>query len=266
MAGINLVCGIIATHGEATNSRSCDGFKEQWLKVIEKNKKINNVEFYFLYCSPDVKEVTIKGMDFIVPGEESVANIIIKTVYFFKYVLENKKECSHVLRTNLSSFYNFPLLLEKLESLPKSKLVLGSKGGGNAGRPSFPSGSGTVYSIDVITKIGEYYKDGMKDVTRKGRRGEDLVIRMDDMIMGALLAKYKIGITHLPYVNLQRLCKFMSHIKDFVDEKKIKSSPTRNVSFRPWFTNMIKNENKIHYRCSNPDFEFIFEKLMERYY
>ena len=262
MTGINLVCGIIATHKERTNSRSCDSFKEQWLKVIEKNKKINHVEFYFLYCSPGVKEVTINGMDFIVPGEESVANIILKTVYFFKYVLENKKECSHVLRTNLSSFYNFPLLLEKLESLPKSKLVLGSKGGGRAGRPFFPSGCGTVYSIDVIALIGEYYKDGMKDVTRN----KGIVLRMDDMIIGGLLRKYKIEITHLPYVDLQRLCKFMSHIKDFVDEKKIKSSPTRNVSFRPWFTNMIKNENKIHYRCSNPDFEFIFEKLIERYY
>ena len=45
--------------------------------------------------------------------------------------------------------------------------------------------------------------------------------------------------------------------------RKSSSIRPRDKNLEPQY---IKSENKIHYRCSNPDFEFIFEKLIERYY
>ena len=34
---IKLICGIIATRKSNTNGKSCEDFKKEWLKLIEKN-------------------------------------------------------------------------------------------------------------------------------------------------------------------------------------------------------------------------------------
>ena len=257
---IKLICGIIATRESNTNSRNCEDFKKEWIKVIEKNNKLNNIEFFFLYSSPDVDSITIDGMDFIVPGHENKKTILYKTIDFFKYVIKKIPGCTHVLRTNLSSFYNFPLLLSKLRDLNKKEIVLGSKERAN-GFADFPSGCGTTYSIDVIHRICEYFNDETKDVLRKGR-----AIQHDDIAIGEILHKLNIKIINLDYVNLQRLSKDLAHIKDFIDGVKLKADSKRIVSFKPWFIEKIKNENLIHYRCSNPEFKFIFKNLIEKYY
>lgn len=257
---IKLICGIIATRESNTNSRNCEDFKKEWIKVIEKNNKLNNIEFFFLYSSPDVDSITIDGMDFTVPGHESKKTILYKTIDFFKYVIKKIPGCTHVLRTNLSSFYNFPLLLSKLRDLNKKEIVFGSKERAN-GFCDFPSGCGTTYSIDVIHRICEYFKDETKDVLRKGR-----AIQHDDIAIGEILHKLNIKIINLDYVNLQRLSKDLAHIKDFIDGVKLKADSKRIVSFKPWFIEKIKNENLIHYRCSNPEFKFIFKNLIEKYY
>ena len=44
----------------------------------KRNSKLNDVEFYFLYSSPDVDNITVDGYDFIVPGVESKKKIIRK--------------------------------------------------------------------------------------------------------------------------------------------------------------------------------------------
>lgn len=257
---VKLICGIIATRESNTNSRSCDDFKKEWLKVIEKNNKLNNIEFFFIYSCPNVDSITIDGMDFIVPGNESKKTILYKTIQFFKYIVKEFPECTHVLRTNLSSFYNFPLLLTTLRDLNKKEIVFGSKERYN-GYADFPSGCGTTYSIDVIHGICEYFKGETKDVLRKGK-----AIEHDDLAIGEILRKLKIKIINLDYVNLQRLSKDLAHIKDFIDGVKLKADNKRTVSFKPWFIEKIKNENKIHYRCSNPEFKFIFKNLIEKYY
>ena len=257
---IKLICGIIATRESNTNSRSCEDFKNEWIKVIEKNNKLNNIEFFFLYSSPDVDSITIDGMDFIVPGDENKKTILYKTIDFFKYIIKKIPGCTHVMRTNLSSFYNFPLLLSKLRDLNKKEIVLGSKERAN-GFADFPSGCGTTYSIDVIHRICEYFNDETKDVLRKGR-----AIQHDDIAIGEILHKLNIKIINLDYVNLQRLSKDLAHIKDFIDGVKLKADRKRIVSFKPWFIEKIKNENLVHYRCSNPEFKFIFKNLIEKYY
>ena len=160
----------------------------------------------------------------------------------------------------LSSFYNFPLLLSTLRDLNKKEIVLGSKERSN-GYADFPSGCGTTYSIDVIHGICEHFKGETKDVLRKGK-----AIEHDDLAIGEILRKLKIKIINLDYVNLQRLSKDLAYIKDFIDGVKLKADNKRTVSFKPWFIEKIKNENKIHYRCSNPEFKFIFEKLIKKYY
>jgi septum formation topological specificity factor MinE len=259
MSNIKLICGIIATRQDNTNSRSCEEFKKEWLKVIEKNNKINDIEFYFLYCDPDLDDISINKLDFTVPGKETKSNIIKKTVCFFKYICKERKDVTHVLRCNLSSFYNFPLLLDKLNTLKMSELVLSSKQ--SIRGICYPSGCGAVYSMDVIKKIGDYFQEDNYEVVRQGRR-----IESDDVLVGVLLERFKIGIIHLSYINFQRLSREMSHIKDFVDGVKIKPSEKRKTEFKPWLDTLLKEKDRIHYRCSNPEFQYIFTKLIEKYY
>lgn len=257
MTNPKLVCGIIATRGVNTRKKPCDDFKKHWLKIVEKNSKLNDVEFYFLYSSPEVDKITIDGYDFIVPGTESKKNIIRKTVAFFKYIIENKKGCTHVLRTNLSSFYNIPALLDKLQEVKTTDLVFAQLE--NCLGTPFPSGCGAVYSIDVIEKFCVHFKDGVKDIY-KGHR------IYDDVIIGEILNKKKIRITNNSYINLHAKSKLLENVREFADKNKLKENPENIMDFKPWLVDFLKEKNHIHYRCSNPEFEYIFLKLFEKYY
>jgi len=82
--------------------------------------------------------------------------LIYKTLQGFKYCLENT-ECEYILRTNLSSYFNIPLLQKYCESLPDTLLYAGpmeSYGltlpNGISGMLYFCSGSGYLLSRDLV--------------------------------------------------------------------------------------------------------------------
>jgi hypothetical protein len=110
--------------------------------------KINpNFDCFFLTAKSDIIEPYIENDTLYVPGIESlIPGIIEKTIqaiYFFK-----DSNYDYILRTNLSSVFNFNSLENILISSPRENFYFGVDIGGGAG-----SGAGIIMSKDVYTLL-----------------------------------------------------------------------------------------------------------------
>lgn len=88
-----------------------------------------------------------KGVDSLIPG------VFQKTIKAFNYCLDNFS-FDFILRTNLSSFYNYKLLEEKVSLLEKNGVVFGIELWSFNIR--FPSGAGFIMSHDVVKLCANY--------------------------------------------------------------------------------------------------------------
>ena len=79
-----------------------------------------------------------------------IPGVIEKTVRSLEYLLPRLKEFDFVIRTNLSSFYVFPQLLQFLETLPKKLCYAGPVAWETA---TLVSGCGIILSSDVAEYI-----------------------------------------------------------------------------------------------------------------
>ncbi len=98
----------------------------------------NEIENDFLL---DNDTLYFKGNESLFPG------IFNKTIKAFKYCVENY-DFDFIVRTNLSSFWNFKLLKRKCDSLSMTNTVCAIIG--NTGKTCFPSGAGFILSKDIV--------------------------------------------------------------------------------------------------------------------
>ena len=126
----------------------------------------------------------IEGNTFWLTGTESFSGILTKTLDSLEYFLKN--DYDFIVRTNLSSVWNFNLLLKHLKTLPRENVYNGFIGNHN-GIP-FVSGSGFIVSPDVAT------------ILLKNRKLAENSTELDDVTIGYIL--HKLGInTTLGYRN-----------------------------------------------------------------
>jgi len=112
-----------------------------------------------------------------------IPGVMKKTIGAFKYCLDNYS-FDFILRTNLSSFYNYKILEEKVALLEKNGVVFGVETW--AYNIKFPSGAGATMSRDVIELCANYnYKYAH--------------CYPDDVCLGEVLMKY-----NLPIVKTER--------------------------------------------------------------
>jgi len=102
-----------------------------------------SIDCYFIQYNPLVFFPTQTDDTLILRGQERYSTILAKTVDALAYFLP-RKPYTHVVRTNLSSVWDFKKLVEYLEGLPTTRLYGGipvEKGGA--------SGAGIILSRDV---------------------------------------------------------------------------------------------------------------------
>ena len=114
--------------------------RKVWLSYMNSNPQI---ECYFIQYRNGPQE--IEGNTFWLNGVESFEKIITKTLDSFNYFLKN--DYDFIVRTNLSSLWNFNVLLEHLETLPRKKVYNGFIGYFN--NFQFASGSGYIITSDI---------------------------------------------------------------------------------------------------------------------
>ena len=111
-----------------------------------------HVEAYFIRADPALKtQYKIKGDTIWSKTEEcQFPGILIKTVCSLKALSSRLHEFDAIIRTNLSSFFIFPRLLEFLQTLPKTGCYCGPETGPNS---QIASGTGIILSPDLAERL-----------------------------------------------------------------------------------------------------------------
>lgn len=105
----------------------------------------------FIEYSSSVTEITLHNDTLFLPGTESLIGMTRKTLDSLRYFLQDET-FTHVIRTNLSSMWHFPRLIEQLELLPANNLFAGFLG------HTFVSGAGMYFSRDVCVLLLDHYE------------------------------------------------------------------------------------------------------------
>lgn len=143
-------------------------FQKLWRSYMNYNPE--QVEVYFIKSDPnfadicEIKEDIIwsKGRESMIPG------ILNKTILSMEFLMPRiKTEFDYVLRTNLSSVWIFPKLLNFLETAPKKNFFSGA-----IIWDEIISGSGMIFSSD----LAEFIVKNKNQLFNNTRFNDDAVI------------------------------------------------------------------------------------------
>lgn len=105
-----------------------------------------NIDCYFIQYDPFVRVPTIQSNTLFLRGVERYGLITAKTLEALDYFLR-RKSYDYIVRTNLSSVWDFKNLLAFLEPKPRTGFYSGQLN--VAGSITFASGAGFILSQDV---------------------------------------------------------------------------------------------------------------------
>jgi hypothetical protein len=137
---------------------------DAWRPTYETHRRIwqecfdasPEVDGYFLYSDPALKDrYKIEPRRFTFRCEERLDTILHKTIKAIDKLLDGHE---YVIRTNISSLWDFPLLKRLLPTLPRKQLYTGNQISWN---PVFVTGSGMLLSRDAAKKIGAAKPKGL---------------------------------------------------------------------------------------------------------
>jgi len=119
--------------------------KKVWSSYMNSNPDIDS--YFIEYRNEDQ---ALEGNTLFLTGTESFTNIIKKTIDGIKYFMD-LKDYDFIVRTNLSSLWNFNVLMKYLETLRKEGTYNGILG--CQGKIPFISGAGIIFSRDVANTL-----------------------------------------------------------------------------------------------------------------
>ena len=115
-----------------------------------------NITCLFLEFHPE-KDRVIEDNTLYIKGSESYhPGLLEKTLAAFEYFADTL-EYDYIIRTNLSSLWNFPALLNHLNTLPKEGVYSGFIG--YYGKIQYISGSGFILSPDTLKLLVKHKND-----------------------------------------------------------------------------------------------------------
>jgi hypothetical protein len=158
-----------------------------------------HVEAYFLKGHPELEQPYLIVEDEIwsKTPENFVPGILNKTVLSMEAMLSRLDEFDYVLRTNLSSFYYFPKLLDLLTKLPPTSCYFGMVGNLNG---KFGSGAGFILSTD-LAKMLVAHKEELIDNTSYP----------DDVVIGHFFLHHDIGLIPAKRLDFPSYRAFTKH-------------------------------------------------------
>lgn len=137
-----ILCLIIDSTPHVCWQETYAAHRRIWQECLDRSPEVDG---YFLYSDPrQAPAHVIEGRRFTVRGDESHGTILKKTLKAIEVLLDDH---DYVIRTNISSLYDFALLLRRLD-LPKENLYTGHLVNGQ-----HVTGSGMIFSRDVAKKL-----------------------------------------------------------------------------------------------------------------
>lgn len=175
------------TESDLVYSFMKDAFRK-YGEPFRKNNPFCHFSYYFVEYSNEIQdEIVVTDDTILIKGNESVIpGIFIKTCNAIQYINEN---CNYdyLVRTNLSSLWNIPVLLEYLstQTIEATGTMMFS---------SFLSGTGIILSKDVAVKFIQHVKQN---------KYPSIILDNHDDVLISYFLKMFVSITSLPF---QRVC------------------------------------------------------------
>lgn len=152
-------------------------------RLIRDKAAVDGVVVYLVGYDPSLTTPRLHKGTLVFPGTDSlIPGVLLETLDAVEYIYHNKlpgHDAKHVLRTNLSSFWNFRGLLNWLAHKPTSNYVAAFIGVLKG--TEFPAGNGYVLSKDLWLWI----------LDNRGKLPQHII---DDVAVGQLLAKKSLRI------------------------------------------------------------------------
>jgi hypothetical protein len=225
----DLVILIIASH----NTEHEVIFTQYWKKYMN---LYPNVKSYFLYGNETINHDLYISEDSITYKckEDYVPGISLKTFAAFEFI-SKKLEYKYVLRTNLSSVFHIPRLLNYLNKAPSNDFICGRVSiiydknidFGNGERRiyydisqkflskkkiqinilSFIDGAGYIFSNDIVTKLLNIYKNDSSI--------HEILMLPDDIFSSLLLYIVKYKYLYTEYIKIE--IPFLEIVDGFIN-------------------------------------------------
>lgn len=155
---------------------------QTWKKYMH---KFSNIKFYFLHSRNDMDEVLFVDDDentiFYNSDETYIPGIFLKTIYSMNYC-HNNFNYDYLIRTNISTFFDFITLLKYLDNQPRNNFV-----GGTYGfyyDIKYINGTCIIISNNIVDKI---LKDIFKEDELEKKTISHIYHLPDDIIIAYLI-------------------------------------------------------------------------------
>ena len=156
------------------------------------------VDCYFLASSPLVFLPTLSSDTLTLRGVERYGTIYTKTIDALTYFL-SRRSYDYVVRTNLSSVWDFQALRTYVETAPRTRFYAGQTGVNSETGLAFASGAGILMSDDVARTLLANAAIGRS------------IRAFDDVAIAKALLASGIGPTPLPRVDFISLAHYEAH-------------------------------------------------------
>ena len=133
-----------------------NAFKKVWIENILSIKKNNdiNYEFYFVYGGCNSFKIVNNGSynDIFTTAPETIHGMLDKTLQIFEHLYCHNTS-GYVMRTNLSTLFNFNGLKKWFDNMPELNLFGGSYINGFSNKNTLISGVNMTISWDILGDI-----------------------------------------------------------------------------------------------------------------
>jgi hypothetical protein len=187
--------------------------RNKQLIQIQRDNFVNNysIDYYFItYDENLTEEFKLINDTLFIKGNENYMNILDKTIKALRYFI-NIKDYDFIIRTNISTAFNYKLLYNYLNEIPKNNIYLG----------------GIVFNLNWIDvkygitneNIEKYLLKGLKffqgtciilssDVAKNIIENSDKLIYdvVDDVSIGLFIKTY-LPNSYLSYINMPKISK-----------------------------------------------------------
>ena len=176
------------------------------LSTLYFNKFNTQIKYYFIEYNPELSSDIIEDNNTIyVKGIESIPGMYYKTMKAIEYV-NNIYSFDYIVRTNLSTFWHIPNLLNFINNIPKQRFACGFAIQG------FITGTGIIITRDVGVLLYTKYCDS--------HTYEDVTISYNIQSYGIHLhniVNYKWGFLIPKIDDLPPNCRYINIDDDFSD-------------------------------------------------
>jgi hypothetical protein len=219
--------------------------KFKFLNIIYLKNYRPIIKYFFVEFRNNQEEIVIEENDHIyIKGEESInPGMILKTCKAFEYI-NTHYDYEFVIRTNLSTVFHMPNLLEYLYIIPNTNAC------GGFNYRSFITGTGIILTKDVANQIVDNFL--FYDITKHN----------EDIIISGILNKLKI-----PYYNCKQFYKWCL----IINEETENYGEYHHIHTHGIFKSIDFPDNVLHFRIKNSNdrnidveyFKLILEKIYD---